>query len=383
MSASILVLGGGVGGNVVATELRRLLPAEHRITVVERADRFVLGASLLRVIVGERRPEDLARPVAALSRRGIEVLTADVERIDPSRRRAVVAGRELEADHLVIALGAELDPSGVPGLAEAGHSFYSLEGAVALRDALARFDRGRLVVLTAAPAYKCPAAPYEAAMLAEWHLRRRGVRAAVTIDFHAAEPGPMGVAGPAVSAAVRELLGAKGIAYHPGHQVVRADAAKRRLHFADGAEIDYDLLAFVAPHRSPLVVREAGLTGESGWIPVDRSTLRTRFDRVWAIGDVTGIPLKMGKPLPKAGAFATGEAEVVAREIAAEVTGEEPAPPYVALGACWVETGDGVAAYGHGDFFGDPLPVVSLEAPSVEAHRAKEAWEHEWLERWS
>jgi sulfide:quinone oxidoreductase len=383
MSASILVLGGGVGGNVVATELRRLLPAEHRITVVERADRFVLGASLLRVIVGERRPEDLARPVAAISRRGIEVLTGDVERIDPARRRAVVAGRELEADHLVIALGAELDPSGVPGLGEAGHSFYSLEGAVALRDALARFDRGRLVFLTAAPAYKCPAAPYEAAMLAEWHLRRRGVRAAVTIDFHAAEPGPMGVAGPAVSAAVRELLGAKGIAYHPGHQVVRADAARRRLHFADGAEVDYDLLAFVAPHRSPPVVREAGLTGESGWIPVDRSTLRTRFDRVWAIGDVTGIPLKMGKPLPKAGAFASGEAEVVAREIAAEVTGGESAPPYVALGECWVETGDGVAAYGHGDFFGDPVPVVSLEAPSVEAHRAKEAWEQEWLERWS
>jgi sulfide:quinone oxidoreductase len=209
------------------------------------------------------------------------------------------------------------------------------------------------------------------------------VRAAVTIDFHAAEPGPMGVAGPAVSAAVRELLGAKGIAYHPGHQVVRADAARRRLHFADGAEVDYDLLAFVAPHRSPLVVREAGLTGESGWIPVDRSTLRTRFDRVWAIGDVTGIPLKMGKPLPKAGAFATGEAEVVAREIAAEVTGGEPALPYVALGECWVETGDGVAAYGHGDFFGDPVPVVSLEAPGVEAHRAKEAWEQEWLERWS
>jgi sulfide:quinone oxidoreductase len=383
MSASILVLGGGAGGSVIATELRRLLPAEHKVAVVERADRFVLGASLLRVLVGERRPEDVTRPVAALSRRGIDVVTANVERIDPARRRAVVGGRELEADHLVIALGADLDPSAVPGLGEAGHSFYTLEGAVALRDGLARFDRGRLVVLTAAPAYKCPAAPYEAAMLAEWLLRRRGCRAEVTIDLYAAEPAPMGVAGPAVSAAVRELLGAKGIAYHPGHQVVRADGSQRRLYFADGAEAAYDLLAFVAPHRAPLVVREAGLTGDSGWIPVDRRTLRTRFDGVWAIGDVTGIPLKMGKPLPKAATFAHGEAEVVARGIVADVMGEQSAVHYAALGECWVETGDGVAAHGHGDFFGDPLPVVSLEPPSAAAHRAKEAWERQWLERWS
>jgi sulfide:quinone oxidoreductase len=130
-------------------------------------------------------------------------------------------------------------------------------------------------------------------------------------------------------------------------------------------------------------VREAGLTGESGWIPVDRGTLRTRFERVWALGDVTGIPLKMGKPLPKAATFAEREAEVVARGIAAEIAGGPPPEPFIALGECWLETGDGAAARGAGDFFGDPVPVVSLEAPSAEAHRAKEAWEQEWLRRWS
>ncbi|ABC82654.1 NAD(P)/FAD-dependent oxidoreductase [Anaeromyxobacter dehalogenans] len=382
MNPSVLVLGGGVGGNVVATELRRLLPPDHRITVVERSDRFVLGASLLRIIVGEVRPEDVARPISGLTRHGIEVVTGEVEQIDPAARRVTVAGRALAADRLVVALGADLDASAVPGLAEAGHSFYSIEGAVALRDALARLDGGRVVVLTAAPAYKCPAAPYETALLVEWSLRRRGVRARCSIDLYAAEPGPMGVAGPAVSAAVRGLLGTKGIAYHPEHQVVRADAAARRLDFSNGASAAYDLLAFVAPHRAPRAVREAGLTGESGWVPVDRATLRTRFERVWAIGDVTGIPLKVGKPLPKAASFARGEAEVVARAIAAEVTGGEPAGAYAAMGECWVETGDGVAAFGHGDFFAEPAPAVSLEPPGEEAHRAKEAWEREWLARW-
>jgi sulfide:quinone oxidoreductase len=265
----------------------------------------------------------------------------------------------------------------------AGHSFYTLEGAVALRDALDRFEGQRLVVLTAAPAYKCPAAPYEAALLMEWRLRQRGVREKVSVDVYAAEPAPMGVAGPKVSAGVRDLLAAKGIAYHPDHQIVRCDAALGRLQFANGVEASYDLLAFVAPHRAPRVVRDAGLTGESGWIPVDRGTLRTRFERVWAIGDVTGIPLKMGKPLPKAATFAAGEAEAVARSIVAEIrSGERPAP-YSAIGECWVETGDGAAAHGRGDFFGDPAPVVALEPPTSEAHAAKEAWEREWLARWA
>jgi len=383
MSAKVIVLGAGVGGSVTAAELRRLLAAEHRVTLVDHSDRFVLGASLLRVIVGERRPDEIARSVSAVSRRGIELVTGTVDRIDPARRAVSVGGRELLADHLVIALGADLDASAVPGLADAGHSFYTLEGTVALRDALARFEQGRLVVLTAAPAYKCPAAPYEAAMLMEWSLRRRGVREKVVLDFFAAEPAPMGVAGPTVSAAVRDLLAAKGIAYHPNHQVVRADAAAGRLWFSNGVEAACDLLAFVAPHQAPRAVRDAGLVAESGWIPVDRATLRTRFERVWAIGDVTGIPLRMGKPLPKAATFAEREGEVVARSIASEITGTPAPGAYVAMGECWVETGDGLAARGHGDFFGDPVPVVSLEPPTGDAHHAKEAWEREWLGRWS
>ena len=383
MRASVLILGGGVGGTTVATGLRRQLSPEHRITLVERAEQLFLGASLLRVIVGERSPGEIVRPVAGLSRSGVEIVNADVERIDPGGLRVVAGGRELEADRLVVALGADLDPSAIPGLAQAGHSFYTLEGAVALRDALARQQGGRLVFLTAAPAYKCPAAPYEAVMLAEALLRGRGVRAATTIELHAAEPAPMGVAGPAVSAAVRDLLAARGIAYHPGRQVTSVDVAARRLRFADGAEVAYDVLAFVAPHRAPRSVREAGLVGDAGWIPVDRATLRTRFDHVWALGDVTGIPLSMGKPLPKAATFAEGEAEVVAREIAVEIAGGAPAAAFAGAGECWVEVGDGLTAHGHGDFFGEPTPRVALEPPGAEAHRAKEAWEREWLQRWS
>jgi sulfide:quinone oxidoreductase len=128
----------------------------------------------------------------------------------------------------------------------------------------------------------------------------------------------MMVAGPAVSAGVRGMVEARGIGYHPEHQVKSVDPQARRIAFANGAAAEFDLLLYVPPHRAPEAVKAAGLTNESGWIPVDRHTLATRFPGVYAVGDVTVIPLKMGRPLPKAGVFAHGQAETVAHNIARE-----------------------------------------------------------------
>ena len=268
----------------------------------------------------------------------------------PGVREVVVSGRTLTGDYLVIALGAELAAETIPGLGDAGHNFYTLAGAEALRDALAAFTGGQLVVLTAAPAYKCPAAPYEAAMLLEHACRKRGIRDRTQVDLYAAEPGPMGVAGPEVSKAVRQMVESKGIAYHPGHQVTAVDNGGRRLTFANGAEASFDLLAYVPPHRAPKVVRESGLVGESGWMSVDRHTLATQYESVYAIGDVVAIPLKLGKPLPKAGVFAHAEADVVARNIVRRITGAGEPARFDGHGACFIETGDGRAGIGKGNF---------------------------------
>ena len=148
-----------------------------------------------------------------------------------------------------MALGAQFAPEAVPGLATAGLTFCTLDGATRLRDALQVINAGRVVVLTAAPAYKCPAAPYEAAMLIDGLLRRRGVRSAVEIALHSAEPGPMGVAGPEASAAVRAMVESKGITYHPTHQIARAEEGS--VHFTDGAMTDADLLVYVPPIKPP------------------------------------------------------------------------------------------------------------------------------------
>lgn len=382
MPETVLILGGGVGGLVTANELRKALPKGHRVVLVERETSFVFAPSLLWLMTGARTAEKISRPLSRLSRKGIEVVHGEIQRIDADRREVTVDGGLLAGHDLVIALGAELAPETIPGLAEAGHNFYTLAGAEALRDQLKSFSGGRIVILTAAPAYKCPAAPYEAAMLLEYHCRKRHLREKTEIDLFAAEPGPMGVAGPDVSKAVRQLVESKGVTYHPEHQLTVVDPASRTLRFTNGKEATYDLLAYVPPHRAPRVVRESGLVADSGWVSVDRHTLETNVPGVYALGDVVSIPLALGKPLPKAGVFAHYQAETVARNIARAITGQGKPETFDGEGECFVETGDGKAGFGKGNFYAEPEPQVKLHPPTRRWHAAKILFEKDSLRRW-
>lgn len=377
---TILILGGGIGGIVAANRLRRRLHRKHAIIVVDREPTFALAASFLWVMTGDRKPEQVSRPLARLERKGIEVLHGQVERVAPERREAVVDGRTIRADHLVLALGAEHTPGAIPGLAEAGLTFCTLDGAIRLRDALDQVRTGRIAVLTAAPAYKCPAAPYEAAMLIDGVLRRRALRHAVEVVLHSAEPGPMGVAGPAATAAVRMMVEQKGIAYRPEHQVAHVEA--RRVHFTDGDTLDFDLLAYVPPIRPPGALASSGLVDDGGWVRVDRRTLETKFPGVYAVGDSTLIPLAMGKPLPRAGVFAHGQAEVVADNIASVIAGQQPSRRFDGHGACFIETGSGQAGLGAGDFYAEPSPVVRMRRPSWLWHAGKVLFERQVMRKW-
>lgn len=381
-SKTIVILGAGIGGIVAASLLQKHLTRAHRVVLVEREERYVFLPSLLWLMTGQRTPKRISGPLDALKKRGIELIRGNVERIDPRERTIKVNGIELTGDYLVIALGAELAPETIPGVAQAGHNFYTLAGAESLNAARMNFREGRLVVLVSGVPFKCPAAPYEAAMLLEADLRRRGVRDRVAIDLYSPEPGPMGVAGSEVSAMVRQMVESKGIVYHPEQTVAKIDPAARRIYFTNDTTTDFDLLAYVPPHHAPKVVREAGLCGESGWVPVDRGTLETKYPGVYAIGDVTGIPLAIGKPLPKAGVFAHKEAEVVAHNIARAITGQGEAQTFQGHGECFVETGDGRAGFGSGNFYAEPKPRIALYPPSRLRHFAKVVYEKYWLFKW-
>ncbi len=379
---TVVVLGGGIGGLVAANELRKRLSKEHRVVVVDKNGQHIFWPSLLWLQVGLREPKNIVRDLALLQDKGIEVIKGQINAIDPGRKAVHVDGREITADYLVVSLGAQLAPEQMPGLAGAGFNLYTLDGATAIRDARKKFASGALVVLIAKTPFKCPAAPYEAAMLLDYDLRKRKMRDRTTVSIYTPEPGPMPVTGPEVSAGVKTLVEEHGIAYYPRHQVSQVDANAKTLHFANGAQAHYDFLVYVPPHMAPPVVKEAGLTGESGWVPVDRHTMQTKFPGVYAIGDVTGIPLPVGMPLPKAGIFAHGEAEAVAQSIAAQIAGKGDSGQFNGHGECFIETGDGKAGFGRGNFYAEPAPAIKLYKPGRHWHAGKVLFEKDWLRKW-
>ena len=377
MARTALVLGAGIGGIVAAEILRKLLPQEHRVVVVERERDHVFAPSLLWHMTGDNDAAAFTRPLSTLSSKGIELVTGELTRIDPATLSVEVGGKTLTGDAMIVALGTDYAPEAIPGLAEAGHNIYTLEGSQTIRAALDAFEGSRIVVLTAAPAYKCPAAPYEAAMLVAAYCKKRRLQKETTVSVYAAEPAPMMVTGPVVGGQVTRMLEMKGIPYFPIHQITRVEAG--RLHFANGATAAFDLLLYVPPHRAPAVVKAAGLCAESGWIAVDRETMETQFPGVYAIGDVTTIPLKMGRPLPKAGVFANGQAQVVAKNIARAWTGRGQAAKFDGHGLCFLEIGGGMAGVGSGNFYAEPLPDVRMRNPNPIWHLGKVLYEKYWL----
>lgn len=377
---TVLILGGGIGGVATANRLRRRLDRRHRVVLVNREEDFSFAASYLWVMTGARRPAQVTRPLKRLERRGLEVIIGNVERIDPATRTVTVSGRDLlPVDHLVVALGADWATDRIPGLADNGHTFATLPGAQRLAPELDRITSGQVTVITAAPLYKCPAAPYEAALMIDAGLRARGVRDRVQVAVRSAEPAPMPVAGANVSAAVQGILAERGIDYLPGRQVTAVEPGL--VHFGDEQEAT-DLLVYMPPIASPRVIADSPLAQSDGWIHADAHTLATGFERVHAIGDNTHIVLGIGKPLPRAGVFAHGQAHAVADTIAAAITGTGKAGRFDGHGGCFIETGNGRAAYGSGDFYADPAPAVSMKAPSRRWHVGKVAFETNVMRRW-
>lgn len=372
----ILILGAGFGGIATALGLRDRLGDEAEVVLLDRRGTFAMGlrknwgiAGIESLQVGERR-------LGALRDRGIDVRRGEIESVDPGARTATVDGQVLEGDVLVVALGAERDAAAVQGLAEHGLDVYDREANAANAAAVEAFAGGRVVVGVFGAPYPCPPAPYELALMLTERLDERGL--AFGMFVFTSLPKSLPILGDAGCAAFDGRLAAAGITLRTSTtaQEVRAGEV-----LIEDGRIPFDLLLAVPPHRAPRVVREAGLTGPSGWIPVEARTLRTRFERVYAVGDVTAVPLTNGQALPKAGVFAQAEGQVVAARIADELAGREPTEEFAGEGLCFLETGRGRASAVQGRFLADP-PQVELTEPSEAGFQAKRAFEADRLAAW-
>jgi sulfide:quinone oxidoreductase len=376
---TILILGGGVGGIVTANALRKQLSAEHRIVVVEKNAEHVFNPSLLWVMVGWRQPQQITQNLEQMLRPGVELIQAEVQAIYPEGRQVKIRYDALNYDYLVIALGASLASGALPGFKEAAHTPYDLEGANSLWRALQSFEGGHLAVLVSSMPYKCPAAPYETALLLDDYLRRRGIRERSQVEVYTPETLPMGVAGPAMGKAVVGMLEARDIRFHPQLNPTGIDTERKELLFANNQRVRFNLLTGVPPHQAPQAVKESPFANEAGWIPVNKHTLQTNYEDVYAIGDITAITLANGKALPKAGVFADGQAHIVARRIVEDINEIGPQAEFNGLGFCWIETGGGSAGFASGDFYAEPDPLVPLPRSGRMWHLGKIFFEKYWM----
>jgi sulfide:quinone oxidoreductase len=370
----VLILGAGFGGLELATCLSDALGDRVAVTLIDQNDCFVFGYSKLDVVFGKEEPAAVRLPYRAIAKPGVEFRQETILSIDPERKRAVTDHGTYEGDVLVVALGADLDPSATPGLVERGHEFYSVGGAERLRDLLPAFDGGSVVVAVTTPHFKCPPAPSETAFLMHDYLVERGLRDTSRITLVMAWGSPLPVS-PEVGGAILAELTDRGIEFVGGAQITGIDPGGRAVRLADGTAIASDLILAVPLHVAPPVVVQAGLT-EDGWIPVDKYTLRTRLPDVYAFGDVASVGV------PRAGVFSEGQGKVVAEQLIAQHRSQTDSARYEGAGVCYLEFGRGTVGRVDVNFLGGPATSAALQMPSPELRAEKTAFGASRRARW-
>jgi sulfide:quinone oxidoreductase len=353
----VVVLGAGFGGLELATTLSEAVGGDVDVALIDKNDAFVFGYSKLEVMFGRETPAAVRLPYSDIAKPGVRFLQETVTAIDPEARRVTTDAGVHEADVLVVALGADFDFDGTPGLADAGNEFYSVAGAARLAEVLPTFSSGRAIIGVCGAPFKCPPAPSEAALLLHDYLSARGIRdeCEISIVIPFGTPVPPS---PDTSEALVAAFAERGIEFVAGRRVASLDGARSVAVLDDGRELPFDLFLGVPKHRAPDVVVASGLT-EDGYVPVSSETLETRFPGVYAIGDVATIGV------PKAGVFSEGAARVVAASLIATLRGGEQPGRYGGRGSCYIEFGSGRVGRVDVDFLSGPKPTGVFREPSA------------------
>ena len=370
----VIILGAGFGGLELATLLSDEFGATADVVLIDKAEGFIFGFSKLDVMFGRSTAGHVLHRYSDIVKPGVQFVRSTIRSVDPQSRRVVTDDGTFEADILVVALGADLDPAATPGLVEGGHEFYTVPGAYAAGGALAAFEGGRVVVGVTSTPFKCPPAPSETAFMTHDFLTAKGLIDSSHVSLVMPLPVPVPPS-PDASRAILDEFAARGINWHPGTLVVGLDPGRKVALLSGGDELPYDLFLGVPVHRAPDVVIEAGLTVD-GWIPVDPLTLETSFPNVYAVGDVTSVGT------PKAGVFAEGQAIVVAAQIIAKTRGESTATVYDGRGICYLEFGHDMIAKVDVTFLRGSSPVGQLEGPSTDLVRDKADFGTLRVQRW-
>ncbi len=376
MKTRVVVLGAGFGGLELTTILSDAFGDAIDILLIDRGDTFVFGFSKLDVMFGRKTVSAVRHPYRDIVKPGVRFLQSAIQSIDPGNKRVVTDHGTFDADILVVALGADYDQRATPGLVEGGHEFYSVAGALALRDVLPTFERGQAIVGVCGKSFKCPPAPSETALLLHDYLTARGRRAATEISVVMPFGTPIPPS-PDTSRAILAAFAERGIRFIKDCLVKALNPARKVAVLSDGIEMPYALFLGVPVHRVPQVVVDSGLAADAyGWVPVNKKTLETNVPGVFAVGDVNGVGT------PKAGVFAEGAARVVAATIIAQLRGGPSPEAYAGAGSCYVEFGHDQVGRVDVNFLSGPKPTGTFQEPSEALVAEKAHFGSSRVQRW-
>ncbi|MEI2776152.1 MAG: FAD/NAD(P)-binding oxidoreductase [Tetrasphaera sp.] len=341
--STVVILGAGTAGTMLANKLRKALPHDWSITVVDKDDEHHYQPGYLFVPFGTYAPERVSRSRRAQLDDGVEFVVDAVAHVDPAHQQVRLASdRQLSYEWLIIASGTVPRPDQTPGLLDervwrtCAFDFYTLEGATALREALAAFEGGRLLVHITEMPIKCPVAPLEFAFLADDYFRKRRMRHKVDITYVTPLDGAF--TKPVASAALGGLLEDRSIRVAPDFAISHVDPDAKSIVAYDGRELPFDLLVTVPLNMGQQFVIDSGLGDDLGFVPVDKHTLRSEIsDRIFAIGDATNVPTS------KAGAVAHFEVEHLVKNLEAAIAGQPLPRKFDGHANCFVESGRGKA----------------------------------------
>jgi len=337
---NVVILGAGTGGALTANLLcHRLDLRQWAITVIDRANLHVYQPGLLFIpfgMYGYESQDDVVRPIAAPLPRNVRLVNADVRLIDHARKEVQTDNGAYPYDFLISALGCRVVPEEVQGMAEemgtGVHTFYTLDGALAMRSALDQMKDGRLVIDICEMPIKCPVAPLEFAFLADFHFRQQGIRDRFEILLVTPYTGAF--TKPNANRVLSKVADAKGIKVVPNFAISAVDAAKKTIHTFDGRTVDYDLLCAIPPNLGPAVMDDSDLGDGAGFAVTDPRTLKSRkADCIYLLGDNTNVATS------KAGSVAHFEAETVVENLLREIDGKPPLASFDGHANCFVETG--------------------------------------------
>jgi len=382
MPQRIVILGGGVGGTIVANVVARALHADQaQITVIDATGEHQYMPGWLYLPFNNHEGLELSREERTLLNQHVQLVIGQVTQIDTANREVTI-GRSPKTgqirgmpgasqvtypyDYLVIGTGARLAPEDLPGLVEGAgkwHHFYSREGALQLQAALADFAGGRIVLGIGGIPYRCPPAPLEFVFLLDEWLHHRGLRSKTEIEY--LYPINRVFTIESVAEMITPLLEKRRIKYRVFFNTEEVDTEHRVIRSLEGEEVPYDMLVMVPPHRGVQLIQDSGLGDTQGWIPTQRDTLEVKnHERIFALGDATDLPVS------KSGSAAHFEAKVIAHRLIAAVRGEEPDAKdahYTGEVMCFLETGYNRATQLVFDYEHPPHPP----RPSLYYHMEK------------